>query len=92
MAMPAAAGGAGPHDVVSWTVGAEEDGTRLDRAVPFHVPSATRTQAKRWIEDGRVTVERRAVRPSRVLHAGERVKPDAAAVARARRWRRARRA
>jgi 23S rRNA pseudouridine1911/1915/1917 synthase len=46
---------------------------RLDRAVPAHVPDATRTQAKRWIEDGRVSVEGKRVRPSHILHAGETV-------------------
>jgi len=59
--------------VIFWTVPPEEEGIRIDSALPSHVEDATRTQAKRWIEDGRVKVGSRPVRPSRLLHAGEQV-------------------
>jgi 23S rRNA pseudouridine1911/1915/1917 synthase len=58
---------------ISWTVAREEEGLRLDRAIQAHVPDATRAQAKRWIEDGRVRVEDRQARPSLALRAGETV-------------------
>ena len=58
---------------ISWTVAREEEGLRLDRAIPAHVPDATRAQAKRWIEDGRVRVEDRQARPSLALRVGETV-------------------
>jgi 23S rRNA pseudouridine1911/1915/1917 synthase len=56
---------------ISWTVAREEEGLRLDRAIPAHVPDATRAQAKRWIENGRVRVEDQQARPSRALREGE---------------------
>lgn len=59
-----------------WTVTSEEEHLRLDRAIPTHVDSASRAQAKRWIESGWVRVEGRAVRPSRLLHAGEMVEVE----------------
>jgi 23S rRNA pseudouridine1911/1915/1917 synthase len=58
---------------VSWTVAPEEDNLRLDRLVPAHVDEVSRAQAKRWIEQGRVSVEGKQVRPSHIVHAGERV-------------------
>ena len=56
---------------IRWTVAREEDGLRLDRVIPTHVPDASRAQAKRWIEDGRVRVEDRQARPSLALREGE---------------------
>lgn len=51
----------------------EEESLRLDRVIPAHVPDASRAQAKRWIEDGRVRVEGRQARPSLALREGETV-------------------
>ena len=58
---------------IRWTVAREEESLRLDRAIPAHVPDATRAQAKRWIEDGRVRVDGRQARPSLALREGETV-------------------
>ena len=52
---------------------AEEENERLDRALPAHVPDASRAQAKRWIQDGLVSVGGKRVRPSHILHRGEEV-------------------
>ena len=62
-----------PARTIRWTVVAEEENERLDRALPAHVPDASRAQAKRWIEDGLVSVGGKRVRPSRILHRGEEV-------------------
>jgi len=59
--------------LIRWTVGREDENQRLDRAVPAHVPDASRAQAKRWIENGRVRVEGKRARPSLILHEGQRV-------------------
>lgn len=56
---------------MKWTVPPEEENVRLDVTVPIHVESASRAQAKRWIESGWVLVEGKAVRPSRLLRSGE---------------------
>lgn len=46
---------AGPHsDARRFEVRAED---RLDRAVSLAVPSLSRTQARKWVEDGRVRVD-----------------------------------
>jgi len=58
---------------IRWTVAREEESLRLDRVIPAHVPDASRAQAKRWIEDGRVRVEGRQARPSLALREGETV-------------------
>ena len=55
-----------------WTVG-EEKKQRLDQALAAHVPDASRAQAKRWIEDGLVSVGGKQVRPSHILRNGEEV-------------------
>lgn len=46
-------------------------GARIDVVVARRVPGSSRAQAKRWIDDGRVTVEGKIVRPSRVCRGGE---------------------
>ena len=58
---------------IRWTVAREEESLRLDRVIPAHVPDASRAQAKRWIEDGRVRVEGRQARPSLAVREGETV-------------------
>jgi len=62
--------------LLSWTVLPEESGSRLDRAIAVHVPDATRSQSKRWIEEGRVKVAGKLARPSRLLRPGEQVEVD----------------
>ncbi len=62
-----------PDRTIRWTVVAEEENERLDRALPAHVRNASRAQAKRWIEDGLVSVGGKRVRPSHILHKGEEV-------------------
>lgn len=61
---------------MAWEVLSEEEGLRLDRAVPAHVGEASRTQAQRWIGQGRVRVGGRQARASHLLRAGERVEVD----------------
>lgn len=61
---------------MKWTVPPEEEKVRLDIAIPSHVDSASRAQAKRWIESGWVRVEGKAVRPSRLLRTGETVEVE----------------
>ncbi len=56
---------------VKWTVSPDEENVRLDSAIPSHIDTASRAQAKRWIESGWVLVEGKPVRPSRLLRAGE---------------------
>lgn len=62
---------AGSGRAVRWTVPPEEANLRLDRLIPIHVPEASRAQAKRWIEQGRVQVEGKLARPSLSLRQGE---------------------
>ena len=62
-----------PDRTIRWTVVAEEENERLDRALPAHVRNASRAQAKRWIEAGLVSVGGKRVRPSHILHKGEEV-------------------
>ena len=66
------------HEIatVRWIVSPQEDNTRIDRLIPDHVEIASRAQAKRWIEDGRVRVNGQAVRPSRLAHSGEEVEVE----------------
>ena len=53
----------------------EDSGTeaRIDVALSLRLPDVSRAQAKRWIEEGRVTVDGRSVRASRICRGGERV-------------------
>jgi 23S rRNA pseudouridine1911/1915/1917 synthase len=48
-------------------------GARVDAALATRLPEVSRAQAKRWIEQGRVTVDGKPVRPARICRAGERV-------------------
>jgi len=58
---------------IRWKVLREEANLRLDRLIPAHVPEASRAQAKRWIDEGRVQVEGKHARPSLSLRGGETV-------------------
>jgi 23S rRNA pseudouridine1911/1915/1917 synthase len=48
-------------------------GTRIDVALTRFLPDLSRAQAKRWIEEGRVTVDGAPVKASRAISRGERV-------------------
>lgn len=48
-------------------------GARIDVALARLLPDVSRARVKRWIEEGRVTVDGKAVRPSRILSRGEKV-------------------
>jgi 23S rRNA pseudouridine1911/1915/1917 synthase len=50
-----------------------DEGARIDVALSRRLPELSRTQAKRWIEAGRVEVDGKPVRASRTLRGGERV-------------------
>lgn len=50
-----------------------EQGARIDVALTLRLPDVSRAQAKRWIEEGRVLVEGKPVRASRICRGGERV-------------------
>jgi 23S rRNA pseudouridine1911/1915/1917 synthase len=53
-------------------VGEEEAGERVDRALAA-LAAVPRSQARRWIEQGRVWLESRAVKPSQRVRAGARL-------------------
>jgi 23S rRNA pseudouridine1911/1915/1917 synthase len=57
----------------SFTVEDSDKGARIDVALTLRLPEVTRAQAKRWIEEGRVTLDGRPVRASRICRGGERV-------------------
>jgi len=57
----------------SFTVEHSDAGARIDVALTLRLPEVTRAQAKRWIEEGRVTLDGRPVRASRICRGGERV-------------------
>jgi len=57
----------------TFTVEDSDKGARIDVTLALRIPDASRAQAKRWIEEGRVTVDGRPVRASRLCRAGERV-------------------
>ncbi len=50
-----------------------EGGARLDQYLAAHLDAVSRSQARRLIEDGRVTVGGRLAKPSTVLREGDRV-------------------
>ena len=53
---------------------------RLDRAVSLAVPSLSRTQARRWVEEGRVRVDGAAVtKASTLVLAGQVVEVESPA-------------
>ncbi|HLE71387.1 MAG TPA: RluA family pseudouridine synthase [Vicinamibacteria bacterium] len=57
----------------SFMVEESDKGARIDVALTLRLPDVSRAQAKRWIEEGRVTVDGRPVRASRICRGGERV-------------------
>jgi 23S rRNA pseudouridine1911/1915/1917 synthase len=58
---------------VSFLVEDTDKGARIDVALTLRLPDVSRAQTKRWIEQGRVTVDGRPVRASRICRGGERV-------------------
>jgi 23S rRNA pseudouridine1911/1915/1917 synthase len=50
-----------------------EEGRRIDVVVSHRLADVSRAQAKRWIDEGRVSVEGASVRSSRICRRGERV-------------------
>lgn len=59
---------------VSFLIPRELDGERLDRALARLLDGPSRSASRRWVEQGRVTVEGQPqTRPSRPVRAGERV-------------------
>ena len=54
-------------------VGADHAGARLDRYLAGRFTYRSRTQWGRMIREGRITVNGRAVRPSRALRSGDRI-------------------
>jgi 23S rRNA pseudouridine1911/1915/1917 synthase len=56
---------------VSFMVQDSDQGARIDVALSLRLPDVSRAQAKRWIEEGRVRVDGRPVRPSRICREGE---------------------
>jgi len=67
--------------VLHFVVGESEAGQRLDRALS-DLAGVPRSQARRWIDQGRVRLEGKVVRASRAVVAGEQVEaepPDAVA-------------
>ncbi len=61
---------------VRWIVSPEEANTRIDQLIPNHVGNASRAQAKKWIENGRVRVNGQTIRPSRLVHPGEEIEVE----------------
>lgn len=57
----------------SFVMEISDEGARIDVALTRRLPELSRAQAKRWIEEGRVSVEGTRVRPSRICRRGERV-------------------
>ncbi len=57
----------------SFVVEHSDEGARIDVALALRLPEVSRAQAKRWIEQGRVSLEGKRVRASRICRRGERV-------------------
>jgi 23S rRNA pseudouridine1911/1915/1917 synthase len=57
-------------------VSPEEAGARIDRYLTGVLAGESRSQIQRLIKDGRVTIEGHAVRPNRVVRAGEAIVVD----------------
>lgn len=62
--------------IVRWIVSPEEANTRIDQQIPSHVENASRAQAKKWIDNGRVRVNGKPTWPSRILRPGEEVEVE----------------
>lgn len=60
----------------SLLVSPEEAGARIDRYLTGVLAGESRSQIQRLIKDGRVTIEGHAVRPNRVVRAGEAIVVD----------------
>jgi 23S rRNA pseudouridine1911/1915/1917 synthase len=56
-----------------FTVAADEAGVRVDRYLVGVLPGQSRSQIQRLIKDGLVQIGSQAVRPNRVVHAGDAV-------------------
>jgi len=57
----------------AWTIEPSELSLRLDVAVASRFEDVSRARVKKWIEDGRVRVDGKIARPSRLCHEGESV-------------------
>jgi len=60
---------------MTFLVGDSEDGARLDQALAS-LADLSRSQARRWIDEGRVRVNEAEVAPSHRVHAGDLVSAD----------------
>ncbi len=58
---------------LSFLLGEEEAGHRVDRVAALLVPDLSRSQVKRLLKAGQITLNGRSVRPSEVVHAGDRL-------------------
>jgi 23S rRNA pseudouridine1911/1915/1917 synthase len=63
-------------EALAFEVSAEEAGERLDAYLAARVSGVSRTALKRLVEDGDVTVDGRAAKPSLKLRGGERVEVE----------------
>jgi len=61
---------------VSFTVGAEHGGWRLDRVVAALMPSVSRSRLQAWIERGAAQLNGNAARSRDLVHEGDRVQID----------------
>lgn len=57
----------------SWTLSDAESGLRLDVVLASRLPGVSRAQAKRWIDEGRVRLDGKSARPSRLCQPGQNV-------------------
>ncbi len=57
----------------SWKIEPSESALRLDVAVASHLEDVSRARVKKWIKDGRVRVDGKIARPSRLCYEGESV-------------------
>jgi 23S rRNA pseudouridine1911/1915/1917 synthase len=72
-------GGEQEAGALSFVVGAEEAGARLDAFLAARVAGVSRTRVRQLIEDGAALVSGGAAKPSYKLRAGERIELDAPA-------------
>ncbi len=59
-----------------FVVSEEEGGTRLDRFLAVRISDVSRSQFRKWLDEGFVTVDEVAVKPSALLKPGSRVHLD----------------
>jgi len=63
-----------PEETLTFTVGRDEHGRRLDQVLPARFEFVTRARAGEWIRGGRLRVDGRAVtRPASSARAGQRI-------------------